>query len=191
MRTLELERYAKKYNIPIMQKDGIAFIEEYIKKNKIRKILEIGTAIGYSAIRMALINKNIKIITIERDIDRYNEAMHNINKFGLTNQVQIILGDALTLDVDGTFDMLFIDGAKSQYIKFLEKFNSNLIKESVVITDNLSFHGIVEDESKTSNRNTKQLVRKIKNYINYLKDNDNFNTTFYDIGDGISVSIKK
>ena len=79
---------------------------------------------------------------------------------------------------------------KSQYIKFFEKYEVNLKKGGVIVTDNLSFHGLVEDESKTTNRNTKQLVRKIRKYIDYLKDNKNYKTTFYSLGDGVAISEK-
>ena len=91
----EIEKYAKEKSIPIMQEDGIKFLEDYIKKNKIKTVLEIGSAIGYSAIRMAQIDKNIKITTIERDEERYKEAIKNIDKLKLKNQITIILKDAL------------------------------------------------------------------------------------------------
>ena len=156
-----LEEYARVNNIPIMQKDGIEFLTNYIKENNINSILEIGSAIGYSAIKMALVNKNIKVTTIERDTDRYNIALENIAKFSLSNQINIINGDALDTIIEDKFDLVFIDAAKSQYIKFFEKYDKNLKNNGVIVSDNLSFHGLVEDDSKTNNRNTKQLVRKI------------------------------
>ena len=83
---LDIEKYAKDNNVPIMLPDGIEFLLNYIKENNVKTILEIGTAIGYSAIRMALISSDIKVTTIERDIDRYNEAIKNISDFSLENQ---------------------------------------------------------------------------------------------------------
>ena len=186
-----LEKYAKENNVPIMQKDGIEFLCDYIKKNNIKNILEIGSAIGYSSIKMALVDKSIKITTIERDYDRYNIALENINKFELNNQITIILDDAFNVSLNDKYDLIFIDAAKAQYIKFFEKFEKNLNINGTIISDNLSFHGLVEDETKTNNRNTKQLVRKIKKYIEYLKNNENYDTSFYSIGDGIAISIKK
>ena len=191
VRLEELEEYAKINNIPIMQKDGIEFLIDYIKKNNIKDILEIGTAIGYSSIKMALIDKNIKITTIEKDKDRYELAIKNIEEFNLNNQINVIFGDALEIEINKKFDLIFIDAAKSQYIKFFEKFDKNLKVNGVVVSDNLSFHGLVEDDSKTNNRNTKQLVKKIRKYIEYLKNNKNYNTTFYTLGDGVAVSIKE
>ena len=191
VRLEELEEYAKINNIPIMQKDGIEFLIDYIKKNNIKDILEIGTAIGYSSIKMALIDKNIKITTIEKDKDRYELAIKNIEEFNLNNQINVIFGDALEIEINRKFDLIFIDAAKSQYIKFFEKFDKNLKVNGVVVSDNLSFHGLVEDDSKTNNRNTKQLVKKIRKYIEYLKNNKNYNTTFYTLGDGVAVSIKE
>ena len=190
IRLEEIERYAEVNNVPIMQKDGIEFLTDYIKKNNIKKILEIGSAIGYSAIKMALVDNNIKVTTIERDKERFDLAVKNINDFNLNDRINIILGDALETEINGEYDLIFIDAAKSQYIKFFEKYELNLKKGGVIVTDNLSFHGLVEDESKTTNRNTKQLVRKIRKYIDYLKDNKNYKTTFYSLGDGVAISKK-
>lgn len=191
IRLKKLEEYAKDNNIPIMQKDGIEFLTDYIKKNNIKKVLEIGSAIGYSAIKMALVDDDILITTIERDKDRFDLAIKNIKEFGLENRINIMNADALDIELTDIYDLIFIDAAKSQYIKFFEKFDKNLVKNGVIVTDNLSFHGLVEDDSKTNNRNTKQLVKKIRNYIEYLKSNDNYITNFYKLGDGVAVSIKK
>ena len=118
---LDIEKYAKDNNVPIMLPDGIEFLLNYIKENNVKTILEIGTAIGYSAIRMALISSDIKVTTIERDIDRYNEAIKNISDFSLENQINVIYADAFDVDLSEKFDLIFIDAAKSQYIKFFEK----------------------------------------------------------------------
>ena len=186
----EIEKYAFQENIPIMQKDGIEFLVNYIKENNIKNILEIGSAIGYSAIKMALVDDDIKITTIERDKERYDIALNNINLFNLQDRINIINHDALNIELSDKYDLIFIDAAKSQYIKFFEKFDKNLNTNGVIVSDNLSFHGLVEDDSKTNNRNTKQLVRKIRKYIDYLKENPNYKTTFYELGDGVAISIK-
>ena len=191
IRIKEIEDYASLNNIPIMQKDGIEFLTDYIKNNNIKNILEIGSAIGYSAIKMSLVSDDIKVTTIERDKERYNLAVKNINEFRLQDRISIINDDALYTNIEGKYDLIFIDAAKSQYIKFFEKYENNLNKGGVIVTDNLSFHGLVEDESKTNNRNTKQLVIKIKKYIDYLNNNDNYITNFYKLGDGIAISKKK
>lgn len=190
LRIEDLEKYAKENNIPIMQKDGIEFLVDYIKKHNIEKILEIGSAIGYSAIKMALVSSDVKITTIERDKERYELAKHNIKSFDLEKNINIIFGDALEVNIDDKYDIIFIDAAKSQYIKFFEKFSKNLKKDGIIVTDNLLFHGLVLDISKTNNRNTKQLVKKIQKYIEYLKNNNDYKTDFYNIGDGISISKK-
>ena len=186
-----LEEYAKVNNIPIMQKDGIEFLCNYIRENNVKRILEIGTAIGYSAIKMCLVDNDVYVTTIERDVERYNIAIKNINDFNLNDRINVILGDALEVELDDKYDLIFIDAAKSQYIKFFEKFEVNLNTHGTIVSDNLSFHGLVEDPSKTNNRNTKQLVGKIRKYIDYLKNNDKYNTTFYKLGDGVAISIKR
>lgn len=189
IRLEDIEYYAKSNNIPIMLKDGINFLTEYIKNNNIKKILEIGSAIGYSAIKMALVSCDIQVTTIERDKLMYDEAIKNISEMGLNNQIKVIFDDALNVQLNDRYDLIFIDAAKSQYIKFFNKFKDNLKENGVIITDNLSFHGLVIDSSNCS-RNTKQLVKKIRKYIDFLKSNEEFETEFLSLGDGISISKK-
>ena len=186
---LEMEEYAKTHSIPIMLEDGLDFMLNFIKKHRVKRILEIGSAIGYSAIRMALLDKDIHIDTIERDDIRYQEAVKNIKAMHLENQIHIVYGDAFDVMFEKEdYDLIFIDAAKAQYIKFFERFSSCLKHNGYIISDNLSFHGIVENPNLTSSRNTKQLVRKISEYIAYLENNKQFKTTFYDIGDRIGIS---
>ena len=148
-----------------MQKDGIEFLTNYIKENNIKNILEIGSAIGYSAIKMALVDSNIKVTTIERDKERYDIAVKNINNFNLNNQINIILGDALETEISGEFDLIFIDASKGNNINFFNKYSKNLGACGIIITDNLLFHGLVMDEGLVKTKNQRGIVRKIKDYL--------------------------
>ena len=186
-----LKDYASENSVPIMFDEGIEFIVNYIKENDVRFILEIGTAIGYSAIKFAQINPEIRIFTIEYDIERYQKAVENITKLNLDDQITVFLGDALKFDFTEKFDLIFIDGAKSQYINFFEKYKDNLSENGVFISDNLFFHGMVEDISLTQNYSTIKLIRKLKRYIDFLKANTEFQTEFYQLGDGVAVSKRK
>jgi predicted O-methyltransferase YrrM len=183
-----IEKYAEEYNVPIMEKSGLIFLVDYIKKNNVKTILEIGSAIGYSAINMALVSEDIHITTIEKDEIRYFEALKNIKKFKLEKRITLVLADALTLYLDGAFDLIFIDAAKGQYTKYFEKYYNNLNQNGTIITDNISFHGLVDSKNKIESKNLRQLVEKIKNYITFLKTHKEFKTKFYKVGDGISVS---
>lgn len=185
----DLRRSALDRGIPIMMDDGIEFLTDYIKQNNVKNVLEIGTAIGYSAICMARVGCNVT--SIERDYDRYLEAIDNVESFGLSDRINLVFGDALEVDIDGEFDLIFIDGAKGQSIRFFEKYEVNLSLDGSIITDNLNFHGLVKDVSNIKSKNLRSLVRKIINYRKYLENNDKYVTKFYDIGDGISVSEKK
>lgn len=185
-----IKRFAKTNAVPILKDDGINFICEYIKDHNVKQVLEIGTAIGYSAIEFASVSDDVFVSTIEIDLERYTEAVKNINKLDLMDRITIYLGDALTTEISGEFDLIFIDAAKAQYIKFFEKFKNSLAPDGVIISDNLSFHGMVEDLSLTHNYSTIKLVKKIRKYIDFLKANTEFTTTFYQIGDGMSVSKK-
>lgn len=185
----KIEEYAEENNVPIMTKEGITFLTNYIKKHNIKRILEIGAAIGYSSIMMALVDEEIEITTIERDEKRYLEAVKNIKKFHLENRINLIYKDAFDVNLSDKYDLLFIDAAKAQNIKFFEKFSQNLNPKGTIITDNMNFHGLVDKELEDiKSRNLRALVRKLKDYTNFLKENKKYETEFLDIGDGIAIS---
>lgn len=187
----ELEEYAKINNIPIMQKDGILYLINYIKENNIKNILEIGSAIGYSSIMMASINSDIRITTIERDKDRYDLAVFNIKKYNLDKQINIIYGDAVDTDITGMYDLKFIDAAKGKNVFFFEKYKNNLVKRGTIITDNLSFHGLVEDSDLVKTKNQRGIVNKIKDFISFLDNNEEFATEYIPVGDKIAISKRR
>lgn len=187
----KIEIYAKENDVPIMETMGINFLCSLIKDNNYKNILEVGTAIGYSSIMMSNISKDIKVTTIERDEVRYKEAIKNIKRCNKEDQINAIFGDALETEIDGKYDLIFIDAAKGQYIKFFEKYSKNLNKNGVIVSDNMSFHGLVEEKERIKNKNLRQLVNKIKKYIVFLKENTEYDTEFHKIGDGVAVSRKK
>lgn len=189
---LEMEDYASKHNVPIIEKESIAFIMKYIKANNIKNILEIGSAIGYSAILMASSSPDVTVTTIERDNTRYMECLKNVKKCNFEQKINVVFQDALEVNlVNAKYDMIFIDAAKGQYTKFFEKFKYFLNDGGVIITDNLKFHGNVGKSQEIESKNLRSLVSKIEDYIEFLKNNKEFDTNFYDVGDGLSVSVKK
>ena len=190
---MEMEKYASENNVPIIEKDSIAFIMKYIKKNNIKSVLEIGSAIGYSTILMASSNQDTIVTTIERDETRYMECLKNVKKCGMEKKINVVYQDALELNLseDLRYDLIFIDAAKGQYIKFFEKYKNFLNPNGTIITDNINFHGYVGQSSKLDKGNLKSLVEKIEKYIEFLKTNPEFDTKFYYIGDGLSVSTWK
>ena len=188
----EIKKYALDNKIPIMVDEGIDFLTTFIIKNQTTNILEIGSAIGYSAIMMALANPNVKITTIERDRERYLEAVKNVKKMGLEDRITLIFNDALETSIEGKFDLIFIDAAKGQNIRFFEKFEPNLTDHGVIITDNIDFHGLVQmDVDSIQSRNLRDLIRKIREYIDYLKNNPKYEVEFLKIGDGIAVARRR
>lgn len=187
----EIEEYAKSERVPIMLPSGIDYLCNYIKNSGIKRVLEIGSAIGYSAIRMALVDDEVMITTIEKDEQRYKMAVKNISLFGLDERIKIINGDALESLIDGKFDLLFIDASKGNNINFFNKYKDNLVENGVIITDNLLFHGLVENESLAVTRNQRGLVKKIKNFKEFLDNNQEFVTEYVRVGDGISISRRR
>ncbi len=187
----QIKEYAAENSVPIMQDAGMEFILNYIRQNNVKRILEIGTGIGYSAIKFASQAPDIFVYTIEADIDRYHQAIKNFHDENLMDRVTCFLGDAMSFSFEEKFDLIFIDGPKAQYIKFFNHFCNNLSDNGAIISDNLSFHGMVEDISLTHNYSTKKLVKKIRKYIQFLKDNADFYTEFFPVGDTVGVSRRK
>lgn len=187
----KIKKFAKINSVPIMKDEGIDFICDYIVKNNVKSILEIGTGIGYSSIRFARAKDDVFVSTIEFDIERYHEAVKNVADNNLMDRILVYLGDAASFTFDRKFDLIFIDGPKAQYQKFFEHFQDNLSEKGVFISDNLFFHGMVDDLSLTHNYSTIKLVKKIRKYIDFLKTNKNFETEFLSLGDGIAITKRK
>lgn len=187
-----IKAYALENQVPIIKDAGLAFLLEQIKQFNVSSILEIGTAIGYSAIMMAQTGANV--VTIERDPKMYEEAQNNINSLNLTDKIKVIHADALmAFDQvkDNQFDLLFIDAAKAQYQKFFDIYTPLVKKGGIVVCDNLEFHGLVANSDLSNcSRSLRALVRKLRNFRESLANNEAFQTKFYSIGDGMSVSIK-
>ena len=188
-----LEEYAKTYDVPIIEYDSLMVLKALISTNKIKKILEIGTAIAYSSINMALVSNDIIIDTIERNENMYQEAIKNINKFELNSQIRVHLNDALEIDLDTLekdYDLIFIDAAKAQSEKFFNRFSQLLSDKGIIVTDNLLFHGCVEN-SEGQSKNVRNMVKKIDAYNNYLVNLTEYNTVFIDTGDGLAITTRR
>lgn len=182
--------YAEENKVPIITFEGINFLIQVIKLKNIKNVLEIGTAIGYSSISMAL-KANVNVTSIERDEEMYSIALENVKKANVEDQVTLIHNDALEVDETtlGTFDLIFIDAAKAQSIKFFEKYETILNDGGVIITDNLLFHGLVNQTVK--DRNLRQLLTKIDRFNKYVVEKEGYDTHIYNLGDGMSLSIKR
>lgn len=187
----ELEESALARQIPVMQKEGIEFLIKTFQQNDCHSCLEIGSAIGYSAMMMVSNIEHFQVETIELNDERYKEALCHIKKANLENQIIIHHDDALTFDshdfVIKQFDCLFIDAAKAQYQKFFERYMPFVKEDGICIVDNLDFHGMIFDIDHIQNRNTKQLVKKIKRFKDWIFNNEEYDVKYYQVGDGICV----
>ncbi|MCA0982661.1 O-methyltransferase [Halobacillus yeomjeoni] len=190
----EMEVYAKEYNVPIMEPLGIDFLMQLVRMHSPKKILEIGAAIGYSAIRMAEADSDSQIVTVERDSARYEEACKNIGEFQLEQRVKILHGDALELREkiaeDGPYDMLFIDAAKGKYEEFFNLYAPLLTEKGAIISDNVLFKGYVADDEHATKRMAK-IAGKIRTFNEWLANHPDYHTTIVPIGDGIAITVKK
>ena len=184
----EMQSYAKDNNVPIMISDTLFYIDNIIKDNNYKSILEIGTAIAYSTIYLRS-NNNIKICSIERDKNRYDIACYNVKKSKLSG-IDLIYADALEIDIKEKYDLIIIDAAKSQNIKFFEKYKNNLNDNGIIIVDNMNFHGFVGKSSEIKSRNLRGLIRKLEAFWQYIDNQTEFSVMHLDIGDGIVVCKK-
>lgn len=178
----DMERFAKKENVPIMQKESLDYLISFIKQHNIKSVLEVGTAIGYSTI---LIKEAVNNITsIERDEERYKIAVKNVELSNLNN-ITLIKGDALDITITDKFDLIFIDAAKGKNKEFVDKFKSNLNENGYIIIDNMDFHGLVGKSMTIEKRRLRSLVKKIENFIKYMEEQTEFKVTKIDKGDGL------
>lgn len=189
---LDIHDKARKEHVPIMMDDGMQFLLSYIQSHEnIRDILEIGTAVGFSAINMAKVRWDNTVDTLEVNPKMYAQAISNIQSEGLQERIHPYLVDGAKFETNKIYDLIFVDAAKSQYRRYLEHFYKNTRKGTVFIFDNLNFHGIVDNETLSMNRSTIQMVHKIKKFREHILLDIRFDTQFFQIGDGIAVSIRK
>jgi predicted O-methyltransferase YrrM len=183
----KMELYARNNNIPIMQAEGIDFLINYLQANNIQSVLEIGSAIGYSALMMVANVPGLVVETLEIDESRYQQALSYIAEAGYEQQIIIHHQDALTFSTSKKYDLLFIDGAKAQYQKFFDRFAPQAI---VTLVDNMDFHGMVNDVQAIKNRNTRSLVRKIIAFRQHITQLSEYQVNYHSVGDGV-LEIKR
>lgn len=191
---LKMEQYAKEHNVPIMDLVGIETLLSYVRLKKPKRILEVGTAIGYSAIRMALACETAEIISIERDEERYNIAKDNVKNLCLESRITLLFGDANELQGQvedyAPYDFIFIDAAKGQYQNFFDHYSSMLSEDGIIVTDNVLFRGYVADESGLESRRLRSLVKKIRSFNEYMMQHPDYQSSILPVGDGMMVSIR-
>ncbi|MBZ8173091.1 O-methyltransferase [Staphylococcus cohnii] len=189
----QLRPYAVEHHVPIVDRLTLDMIKQLIRIHKPKRILEIGTAIGYSSMQFASVSKEIKVVTIERDVDMQLKAKENFAKFGYHKQIELIEKDALEAFENiqhESFDMIFIDAAKAQSKKFFTLYAPLLKEGGIIVTDNVLYHGFVSDISVVRSRNVRQMVKKVQEYNEWLMVQPCFTTNFLNIDDGLAISIK-
>lgn len=191
----EIERFAEENKIPIMEKSGINTFISLLRIQQPTSILEIGSAIGYSAIRMVSALKGASVVTIERDSERYESALEYIQRSGLENRIQLIHADALELNDEEfahrKFDALFIDAAKGQYKRFFEKYAPFVQHNGIIYCDNMFMHGAVLLSDEEVPKRNRTMIRKLKEFTEWIMHHPDFDASMLPIGDGILIAKKK
>lgn len=189
----ELENFARINRVPIVQKETAKFLELMIKMNRPKKILELGTAIGYSAILMnQALGGLCEITTVERDEKMIELARANLEKYGLLKKITILQGDCLEIleNLNDEYDMIFMDAGKAHYNHFLPHCLRLLKKRGVLIADNVLFRGMVASKELATRRKI-TIIKRMKSYLELVSNNEELITSVIPMGDGISVTVRK
>ena len=187
-----IKKSALENHVPILRDISLAYICTILQIKKPKSLLEIGTAVGYSAINFSrYLDEDGKIITIEKDEMVANEARKNIKDMGLENKIQVVTSDAYEYmkTLEGTFDTIFIDAAKGQYMKYLEQALRLSKKGTIIIADNVLLRGMVKGEYNEHKHRT--AVNRLRKYIDTVTTSEKLESTIVDVGDGIAVSVVK
>ena len=187
-----LKLYAEKNNVPITKDDTMQFIVDYINQNKVETILEIGTAIAFGSINMAMCDSVKHITTLEIDTTNYREALQNIAKFNMLDKIDARLIDAKWYieECDKKFDLIYLDGPKGQYINYLPRLLQLLNPNGAIIADNIFFHGMATGEIVTP-ASCRSMVNGLRLYVEEVTHNPNLETHIYQLGDGVCVTRLK
>ena len=193
MKTIDqIKQKALENHIPIIMDDTLEVIGRILKEKKPRTILEIGTAVGYSAIRFSeYLQDNGYIDTIERESDRVTEAKENIHDLDLEDKIHIYEGDALEIlpTLTGPYDVAFIDAAKGKYPFFLEHTLRMLAKDGIIIADNVLYKGyVMSDYNKHKQRTA---VRGLREFLKNLQGDITLDTEILEVGDGLAISRRR
>lgn len=189
----EIEKEAIRDGVPIIRKEMESFLRVILGIATPKKILELGTAVGYSAILMSECIGNGTITTIENYEPRIIEAKKNIKRAGKENVITLLEGDALEImrGMQGEFDFIFMDAAKAQYINFLPEAMRLLKKGGVMIADNVLQEGDLVESKFATRRRDRTIHTRMREYMYQVKNSPELETTIVPIGDGITMSIKK
>ena len=189
----ELEDYANENSVPIIHKEVSDLLKVILKIHRPKRILEVGCAIGYSSIFFAsVLGGDVEIITTERNEVMIEKAKENIKRAGLEDKITILEGDAeeTLKNIDGEFDMIFIDAAKGQYQLFFDLVIDRLKKGGLVVSDNILYKGMVAHDDFVVRRK-KTIVKRMRNYLDYICTCDYLSTSLIPIGDGVALSYKE
>ncbi len=188
----ELEEYVSEHFVPIVEPEVAQLLRVILKLKNPKEILEVGTAIGYSSIVMASTLDSCKITTIERREDMIELAKENIEKAKMSDRIKIISGDAEEVldEIEGKYDLIFMDAAKGQYISFFEKAKKLLNENGLIISDNVLFKGMVASDELVIRRK-KTIVKRLRSYLEYINDIEGFTSCIIPIGDGVALTFRE
>ena len=191
---IKMRSYAAEHHVPIMEEQGIGELIDLLQQQQPKKLLELGTAIGYSALRIAEALPGAHIDTIERDVGRYEKALEYIGGSTMGSRVRALCADALEVDsaeLNAPYDAIFIDAAKGQYDRFFEKYEQFLGDNGMIYCDNMSMHGMTEVPIQHVPRRKRTMIRNIRSFREKMAEHPRFQCELLAVGDGLLVCTKK
>ena len=186
-----LRRESLAASIPIMDDDSLQFLTEFVSEHGCRRMLEVGTAVGYSTVSIAAASEDLEIVTLEVDPQRHRQAVNNIAMAGLSSRITAILADARQYETDEMFDIILLDGPKAHNSELLHRYERNLREGGYFIIDDVYFHGFIEKPHVVTSRRLMRLVKRFQKFQEEIENNDCYECTRINLGDGLLIARKK
>ncbi|MBQ3385293.1 MAG: O-methyltransferase [Erysipelotrichaceae bacterium] len=187
----EIKQKALDDRVPIMEDEGMDYLCRFLQENKVRTLLEVGTAVGYSSIMMAHCNPELRILTLEQDEERYTEAVYNIKRCHMEDRIDAVCTNAREYDTDEMFDVIFLDGPKAHNQRLFERYEKNLNPGGYFIIDDVWFHGFIDNPELMRSKRLKKLVSKLKQFTDNMMNNSDYECTYLKIGDGVLIARRR
>ncbi|MBR0385513.1 MAG: class I SAM-dependent methyltransferase [Erysipelotrichaceae bacterium] len=187
----EIRKEALTASVPIMDEDSLLYVSEFVSNHGISRILEIGTATGYSSITIASGNPQAVITTLEIDQQRHQQAVENIRRTALQDRITAVCTDARSYEAEGMYDLILLDGPKAHNSELVRRYESHLKEDGYFVIDDVYFHGFIEKPHVIYSRRLRVLVKRFTAFQQEMEASEDYECTRLNIGDGLLIARKR